>query len=138
MQSHRPTIAREELVALYQSVGWTAYTRDPDALERAVAASTWVAAARGDGALIGLIRVLSDDVAIALVQDLLVRPDHQRTGVGRGLLRQALARFDHVRSIALITDDEPRQHAFYRSLGLVDLREVAGGRLHAFVRAPRG
>jgi GNAT superfamily N-acetyltransferase len=138
MQQDRPEVSRDELLSLYESVGWTAYTRDPDALERAVAVSTWVATAREEGALIGLIRVLSDDVAIALVQDLLVRPDHQRTGVGRGLLRQALARFDHVRSIVLITDDEPRQHAFYRSLGLVDLREVAGGRLHAFVRAPRG
>ena len=127
-------VPRAALVALYDSVGWTAYTRDPDSLERAVHNSTWVATAWDAGELVGLIRVLSDDVSIAWLQDVLVRPDHQRAGVGRQLARAALERFDHVRSFSLMTDDEPRQHAFYRSLGLDEIRTAFGGRLHCFVR----
>lgn len=125
---------RSEILALYDSVGWTAYTRDPDSLVRAVQASTWVATARDDGRLIGLIRVLSDGVAIAWIQDVLVHPSAQRTGAGAALMRAVLDRFDHVRTIALMTDDRPEQHAFYRSLGMELLAEVAEGRLHGFVR----
>jgi ribosomal protein S18 acetylase RimI-like enzyme len=121
-----------ELLELYESAGWSAYTADPDALVRAVAQSTYVVTARDDGALVGLARVLSDDVAIMYLQDVLVRPDRQREGVGRALLDDCLRRFAHVRTKVLLTDDEDRQHAFYRSLGFREIREVEP--LHAFVR----
>jgi len=130
--------ARTELVALYESVGWTAYTRDPNALERAVRGSTWVATVRDGPALIGLVRVISDDVAIAWLQDVLVHPSAQRAGVGAALFRAALDRFAHVRTLALMTDDRPEQHAFYRAMGLEPLREAAGGRLHGFIRLGGG
>lgn len=38
-------VPRDALLALYGSVGWLAYTRDPDALARAVGDATWVCAA---------------------------------------------------------------------------------------------
>ncbi|MCB9684285.1 MAG: GNAT family N-acetyltransferase [Alphaproteobacteria bacterium] len=125
------------LLTLYASVGWTAYTEEPEALLRALANSTWVLSVWWDGDLIGLARVVSDEVAIAWLQDLLVRPDHQRTGLGKALIAKAQERFAHVRTFGLLTDDEPRQHTFYRSVGLLPLKEVAGGRLHTFLRPPR-
>ena len=124
----------DALIALYDSVGWSTYTRDPDALQRAVRNSTWVATAWEGEALIGLARVVSDEVAIAWLQDVLVHPDHHRTGVGRALVQAALRRFEGVRSFSLMTDDEPKQHAFYRSLGLEEIRAAHGGVLHCFVR----
>ncbi len=49
-----------ELVSLYTSVEWTSYTRDPDALERAVRQSSLVVCARSDsGELLGLARAVS-------------------------------------------------------------------------------
>ncbi len=127
-------VPADALVGLYDRVGWTAYTRDREGLIRAIARSTWVATAwRGDS-LLGLIRVISDDVAIAWLQDVLVVPEEQRTGIGRALAARALERFAHVRSFALMTDDEARQHAFYRSLGLQEIREAFGGVLHCFLR----
>lgn len=129
---------RQELVDLYTSVGWAAYTHDPESLVRAVANSTWVSLARdAEGGLVGLVRVISDDVSIAWLQDILVHPDHQRAGIGRALVDRAIARFQHVRSIALMTDDEPRQHSFYQALGFTELREAADGQLHAFLRLKR-
>lgn len=125
----------DELLALYTAVGWTAYTRDPGTLRRAVAQSSFNAAARDDaGLLVGFVRVISDDATIAYIQDILVRPDAQGRGIGRALLEAALARYAHVRQVVLITDDEPRQRAFYEALGFTEGAEVSSGPIRTFVQ----
>lgn len=131
--SEGAALPREALLDLYEAVGWRAYTRQPEVLERAVQGSTWVMSAWRDGRLVGLVRVVSDDASIAYVQDILVHPGAQRQGVGRRLMERALDRFRHVRQLVLSTDDEPRQHAFYRALGLTDTRDLAWP-LRTFVR----
>lgn len=127
-------LSREELVELYDSVGWTAYTRDPDTLAEGVAGSLHVVTARVDGRLAGLARVVGDGATICYLQDVLVHPDHQRTGLGRRLLDAVFAPFAHVRQHVLITDGEPGQRAFYRALGFSAWGEddLAAGR--TFVR----
>jgi len=123
-----------ELCGLYASVGWTSYTDDPARLRAAIDGSTWVSTIRVDNVLVGLVRVVSDDVSVAYVQDILVHPDHQRKGLGRRLLETALERFGHVRQKVLLTDDRPEQLAFYRSMGFSNTRELTRTRLNAFVR----
>lgn len=120
----------DALRSLYESVGWTAYTRDPERLVAAVRNSSWVATAWDGDVLVGLVRVMTDDVSIFYLQDVLVRPTHHRRGIGRSLIQAALTRFRHVRQKVLLTDDHPAQHAFYEALGFVDTR---GTTLHAFV-----
>ncbi len=124
--------SREELVELYASVGWSAYTKDPGALVRAVDNSTYVACLRDGDRLIGIVRGMSDDVSVFYLQDLIVHPDHQGSGHGRGLLDHIVERFAHVRQKVLLTDDEARQHRLYRSVGYRDVTEVDS--LHAFVK----
>lgn len=124
---------REELVDLYQSVGWTAYTRDPDLLVRALDGSSAVFTVRDDGLLVGLARVLTDGASVAYLQDLLVRPDHQRLGVGGALIDAVLAQHSHVRQFVLLTDAEPAQRAFYESRDLVEVHD-ADPPLRSFVR----
>ena len=124
---------QEELIALYTSVGWTAYTSKPTMLQAAIAGSTAVVTARDDGHLVGLARVISDGQTIVYLQDILVAPTHHRTGVGRELLRRVLAPFEHVRQKVLLTDDEPAQRAFYESAGYTGI-ESHEPRLRAFVR----
>lgn len=125
---------QEELVELYDAVGWTAYTADPEQLEAAVLGSSRVVTARYGEQLLGLARVVSDGVTIAYLQDVLVRPELQREGVGRQLVQAALEPFAGCRQKVLLTDDEPRQRAFYESLGYREVREHGDGRLRAFVR----
>ena len=49
-------ITNEEALALYESVGWTAYTRDPLALRQALNNSPFVVCARDEhGELIGIV-----------------------------------------------------------------------------------
>jgi GNAT superfamily N-acetyltransferase len=114
----------EELVALYRAVGWTAYAEDIGTLTRAVAGSSFVVTARRDGTLVGLARAISDDATICYLQDILVVPDAQRTGIGRRLAREILHRYAAVRQKVLLTDDEPGQRAFYESLGYTNSREL--------------
>jgi GNAT superfamily N-acetyltransferase len=121
-------VSLEEAAPLYESVGWTAYTRDPAVLEKALAGSSFVVAARSDdGALVGLARVISDDATICYLQDILVHPDHRHAGVGRALVERVKRRYAHVRQTVLITDDEPAQRAFYEATGFT---EGAGVRPH--------
>lgn len=127
-------VAIDELLPLYEAVGWTSYTRAPELLATAVAGSSYVVVARRGGRLVGIARAVSDGATICYVQDVLVLPDQQRTGIGRGLVEAVLDRYRTVRQKVLLTDDEPRQRAFYESLGFAEVRDYSQGTLRAFVR----
>lgn len=122
------------VIALYESVGWTAYTSDPEAIRAGLRGASFVAAAFAGDRLVGLVRALSDDATISYVQDVLVDPEMQRSGVGRALMDAVAIRYAHVRQHVLLTDDEPAQRAFYESLGYSEIRDVGAGTLRAFVR----
>lgn len=113
-----------EILDLYASVGWTAYTDDPVVLRSGFANSLLTLAAYEDAALLGLVRVVGDRHTIVFVQDLLVRPPFQRRGIGSALLRAVLDRYADVRQIELVTDDVPETTAFYRSMGFRELSEL--------------
>jgi GNAT superfamily N-acetyltransferase len=124
----------DELLALYEAVGWSAYTRSPAVLRAAITGSSFVVVARRGPRLVGLARAISDDATICYVQDVLVVPQEQRKGVGRALVRAVLDRYATVRQKVLLTDDEPGQRAFYESLGYAEIRDRPPGTLRAFVR----
>lgn len=124
------------VVRLYDSVGWTAYTEDPGKLTAALAGSTLLTVARDGADLAGLARVITDGHSICYLQDVLVDPRYQRTGLGRTLVERVLALYAHVRQKVLLTDTEPGQKAFYESLGYRQAREEddGGPAVRAFVR----
>ena len=122
--SENGPIAKGDLIGLYTSVGWSNYTRNPDLLHRTVENSLWKLSVWDGRELVGLARAVGDDASIAYVQDILVRPDRQRNGIGTRLAAAALERFAHVPLIVLITDDEPKTASFYRSVGMTDLGEL--------------
>lgn len=124
----------EEVLSLYNSVGWSAYTDDSVALNSALRGSATIVEARDDSELVGIARVISDNASICYLQDVLVHPDHQRRGIGRALVIEALGHYPHVRQKVLITDDEPAQKAFYESLGYKEVAEFGNGTLRAFIR----
>ena len=125
---------RAELVALYSSVGWASYTAEPDGLMLALRQSLRIATAWDDQALVGLARVVGDGVSIIYLQDVLVHPDHGRSGVGTRLVNAVFEPYADVRQHVLITDDEPTQRAFYESLGFTEVHDFAPRQLRSFVR----
>lgn len=118
------TYHEAEILPLYESVGWTAYTDHPDALRKGFENSMLVLAAYEDGQLMGIIRAVGDGHTIVFVQDILVFPAHQRKGIGTALLQAVLDRYSHVRQIELATDNTEKTIAFYRSMGFRELSEI--------------
>lgn len=118
------TYNEQEILPLYTSVGWTAYTDAPDTLRQGFEHSLLTLAAYENGQLVGLIRTVGDGYTIVFVQDILVFPEHQRKGIGAALLQAVLDRFGHVRQMELATDDTPKTIAFYKSLGFCEMSEI--------------
>jgi ribosomal protein S18 acetylase RimI-like enzyme len=126
----------EQMLALYDSVGWAAYTNEQNRakLGTAVQNSTYVVSAWDGDNLVGLARGLSDDVSIFYLQDILVRPEFQGMGIGRELLKNCLERFSHVRTKMLLTDNQEKQLRFYESLGFKNTRHLSKVVMNAFVQ----
>ena len=118
------TYKEEEILNLYASVGWTAYTGHPEILRKGFENSMLVLAAYEGDQLLGILRAVGDGHTIVFVQDILVDPAHQRKGVGSALMKTVLERYSHVRQIQLVTDDTEKTKAFYRAMGFRELSEI--------------
>ena len=118
------TYNEPEILRLYASVGWTAYTAQPEVLRKGFESSMLTLAAYVGSQLLGIIRAVGDGHTVVFVQDILVFPEHQRQGVGSALLQAILDRYSHVRQIELATDNTPKTIAFYKSMGFRELSEI--------------
>ena len=114
----------EEILRLYESVGWIAYTRSPDVLRRGFEKSLLTLGAYDGDELLGIVRVVGDGETVVFIQDLLVFPEYQRKGIGSGLLGEVLSRYGNVRQIELATDDDEKTKSFYKSLGFSEMSEI--------------
>lgn len=61
----------DEILALYSSVNWTNYTKNPDNLLKGIQNSLYVLGAFNENQLIGLIRIVGDRYTIIYIQDLI-------------------------------------------------------------------
>ena len=113
-----------EILPLYTSVGWTAYTNQPEVLQKGFENSLLTLAAYEGEQLLGIVRTVGDGHTIVFVQDLLVFPEHQRKGIGSALLQAILDKYSHVRQIVLATDNTPKTIAFYKSMSFRELSEI--------------
>ena len=118
------TYNEPEILRLYASVGWTAYTGQPEVLRKGFENSMLTLAAYEGDQLLGIIRAVGDGHTIVFVQDILVFPEHQRKGIGTALLKALLDGYSHVRQIELATDNTPKTIAFYKSMGFCELSKI--------------
>ena len=107
----------EEIINLYQSVGWTNYLERISVLEEAYANSLCVIGAYDNEKLVGIIRAVGDGQTIVFVQDIIVLPEYQRKGIGTKLLKAVMDKFHDVYQMELLTDNTVKTKAFYRSVG---------------------
>lgn len=106
---------------LYQAVGWTNYTHQPQMLEQALSHSLVIYLALDGDAVVGLIRLVGDGFSSVFVQDLIVLPSYQRQGIGSSLMKQALEDFKEVYQVQLATEQTEKNVGFYRSMGFETL-----------------
>ena len=121
------TIRKQEIVKLeddlhlYQVVGWTNYTNQPQMLEQALSHSLVIYLALDGDAVVGLIRLVGDGFSSVLVQDLIVLPSYQRQGIGRSLMKEALKDYKDAYQVQLVTEETERTLEFYRFMGFETL-----------------
>ncbi|MGY3747510.1 GNAT family N-acetyltransferase [Vagococcus salmoninarum] len=115
--SDNQVISQEQLLELYGSVGWTAYTDQPALLQQAVAKSLKVISLWQGEKLCGLIRVVGDGLTIIYIQDILVNPSFQKQGLGSQLMTKIFEAYPEVRQKVLLTEETPGTRRFYESLG---------------------
>lgn len=107
----------EDVLPLYQAVGWTNYTHQPQMLEKALPHSLVIYLALDSDAVVGLVRFVGDDFSSIFVQDLIVLPSYQRQGIGSALMGKALEDFKDAYQVQLVTEQTERTLGFYRSMG---------------------
>ena len=111
----------ENVLHLYQAVGWTNYTHQPEMLEKSLSHSLAIYLALDGEAIVGLVRLVGDGFSSVFVQDLIVLPSHQRQGIGSALMKEALGDFKEVYQIQLATEQTEKNLGFYRFLGFETL-----------------
>ena len=115
------SVSIDDVLPLYQAVGWTNYTNQPQMLEQSLAHSLATYLARDGEEIVGVVRLIGDGFSSVFVQDLIVLPSYQRQGIGSALMEKALGDFKDAYQVQLATDQTEKTLGFYRSLGFETL-----------------
>ena len=115
------SVSINDVLHLYQAVGWTNYTHQPQMLEQALSHSLAIYMALDGDAVVGLVRLVGDGFSSIFVQDLIVLPSYQRQGIGSDLMKEALGNYKDAYQVQLVTDQTDKNLGFYRSLGFETL-----------------
>ena len=115
------SVSIDDVLHLYQAVGWTNYTNQPQMLAQALSHSLATYLARDGEKIVGLVRLIGDGFSSVFVQDLIVLPSYQRQGIGSNLMKEALADYKDAYQIQLATEQTEKNLGFYRSLGFETL-----------------
>ena len=114
-----PSWEEEQIVELYRAGGWWKEGMDPTRVNDLIKGSFLFAVAIDitTGRAVGMGRVISDGVADAYIQDLVVLADWRNSGVGKMILETLLeeCRSRKIAWIGLIA--EPGREDFYCTLG---------------------
>lgn len=120
-----PVVTLEDVLPLYEAVGWTNYTQHPKMLKEAYKNSLHILGAfNEEGKLVGVLRAVGDGASILFIQDILVYPEYQHQGIGTKLLQLTLEKYKNVYQIQLATDDSKNTVSFYESNGFTSLTSL--------------
>lgn len=115
------SVSIDDVLHLYQAVGWINYTNQPQMLEQSLSHSLATYLARDGEEIVGVVRLIGDGFSSVFVQDLIVLPSYQRQGISSALMKKALADYKDAYQVQLATDESEKTLGFYRSLGFETL-----------------
>ena len=114
----------EEIKDIYKEQGWTAYLKDDEKLKRAYDNSLYVYGIFDEDRLIGFTRCVGDGEHIVLIEDLVIKTEYQRQGLGTKLLQHVFEQYADVRMVSLYTDSvDVKANRFYRKMGMKPAEE---------------
>lgn len=123
----------EQVKDIYAKEQWTAYLGDDEKLKKAFDNSLYILGAFDGHNLVGFIRCVGDGAHILLVQDLIVRPEFKKRGIGTMLFRSVWDKYSNVRMFHVVTDlEDAVDNHFYQSFGMKKLVE---GHMVSYFRA---
>lgn len=109
---------------IYEDSNWKAYLQDDEKLKRAFNNSLYILGAFYNGKLIGFIRCVGDGEHIIVVQDLIVKSQYQKKGIGTHLFKTIWDKYIDVRMFQVVTDIEDEvDNKFYQSFNMKKLNE---------------
>ena len=114
---HNSSFTKDDILNLYDNVGWTNYTENIKKLIRALNNSLYILTAWDENKLVGLIRIIGDGETIIYIQDILVLREYQRQGIGSKLLNTLLYEYKKVRQKVLLTNNTEKTRLFYEANG---------------------
>ncbi|MFB6181687.1 MAG: GNAT family N-acetyltransferase [Candidatus Magasanikbacteria bacterium] len=86
----------QEAIDLYSKLGWgdkEDYSQEE--MREALENTTFIAAARKESKLVGLLRAFSDDIYHTVLVDVVVDPEYQDQGVGSKLVKKLQQKYSH-------------------------------------------
>jgi ribosomal protein S18 acetylase RimI-like enzyme len=90
-------------------------------VEGQIAGARWVVTAWDGDRLVGFARAISDGVTNAYVSSVMVDPDYQRRGIGRGLMQRLVEGRDRIR---FVLHSRKEAADFYRAIGFEDAPDI--------------
>ncbi|MBE5779117.1 MAG: GNAT family N-acetyltransferase [Clostridiales bacterium] len=108
---------------LYEAVGWCGSSLplwQNEKFEIAMKNSAWAFTVWDGEELVGMVRVVSDRVMVASIQDLILLDEYRRMGLGRKLVEKCLAKLPSGNWTARTT---PENYSFYEKCGFSMPRE---------------
>ena len=105
----------DQLAALFNAVGWQQRAADRERLAQLVRGSLWIISAWDGDRLVGFARAISDGAFNAYISTVAVRPEYQRRGIGREIVRHLVGDHD---DIQFVLHANERAYPFYLHLDL--------------------
>ncbi len=110
---------REQIIELYKQAGWWYNGDDDDVsfVDKIIESTFMFAIAKDGEKIVGMGRALSDGVSDAYIQDVTVRMEYRKKGIGAGIIRMIVNELKKrkIGWIGLIS--EPGAEKFYQELG---------------------
>jgi GNAT superfamily N-acetyltransferase len=107
-------IGLENIVALYQANGWSSADK-PQVLLQALQNSHSLVTAWDGQRLIGLGNAISDGFLVVYYPHLLVLPEYQGRGIGKGILHRLMAKYQDFHQQIVLADGKAAP--FYQKCG---------------------
>jgi len=114
----------DQVKEIYGEEEWNSYLKDDAKLIRAFDNSLDVYGAFDNDKLVGFIRSVGDGEHILMIQDLIVRKDYQKKGIGTKLFKDTWNKYINVRMFHVVTDIHDKvDNKFYKSFGMKKLKK---------------
>lgn len=123
--SHDRAVPPESVQEICASVGWS--RREPALIAKALDNSLAVVSIWQESVLVGFARATGDKVFNATIWDVVVRPSHQRLGIGLLVMNELLRELDTYQIPLVTLYADPGTDGFYKKFGfLTDPSGVRG------------